>query len=456
MSRSPTPPHSIEAEQAVLGSLLIDSKVWPQIANQLTPQDFYRADHRAIFAAITTLADAAKPYDVVMVNQHLERAGELDQAGGFAYLSLLARTTPTTAHAKQYAEAVRDRALLRKLSDLARSLERRVNEFGEQTASDLTAWLQQVLMELQTRSRTGSGVVSSRDLARELIDDLDRRREKPSGLMVGLSDFDEITSGLEPGDLVVIAARPGMGKTALLMSIADYVSQQIPTVVFSAEMPKQQLMRRAVAKRTNVPQSRLRRAETLSDADWSAISSTLGTIADQHLWIDDTPLPSLSHIRAELIALKARSGLGLVTIDYVQLVKGTGNNRYEELRDVAYGLKALAKDLAVPIVVLAQLNRNVEARDQKRPNLSDLRDSGAIEEAADIVGMLYRESYYDRNFSMPNVLECRIEKNRNGERGLCLWHFSGEHSRVTVLEPAARAPYEHDLARRRRGSRDDL
>lgn len=415
-----SPPHSIESEQAVLGSLLVDPKVWPQIASQLAPQDFYRDDHRVIFSAIAALAEAAKAHDIVMVNQHLERTGELNQVGGFAYLGYLARNTPTSANAKQYAEIVRDRANRRKLSDLARTLERNVNDFRGESVAELIAEYQQALTELQTRSRTGNGLTSSRDLARELADDLDRRCETPLGLSVGLSDFDEITNGLEPGDLVVIAARPGMGKTALLVSIADYVSQHTPTVVFSAEMPKLQLMRRAVSKRTTVPQVRLRRAETLSDDDWTAISLTLGTMAEQDLWIDDTPLPSLSHIRAESVSLKACHGLGLVMIDYVQLVKGAGNNRYEELRDVAYGLKALAKDIAAPVVVLAQLNRNVETRDQKRPNLSDLRDSGAIEEAADIVGMLYRENYYDRDSSMPNVLECQIEKNRNGDRGTCL------------------------------------
>jgi replicative DNA helicase len=285
---------------------------------------------------------------------------------------------------------------------------------------------------------------------------MDSRRERSLGLSVGLSDFDAITGGLEPGDLVVIAARPGMGKSALLVSIADYTSEQVSTAVFSAEMPAQQPMRRAVAHRAGVSQHVLRRAEKLTDEDWAVITPALGSIAERRLWIDDTALLRLSHIRAECLALKARHGLGLVMVDYVQLVKGHGNNRYEELRDVAYGLKAMAKDMGVPIVVLAQLNRLVESRDKKRPQLSDLRDSGAIEESADIVGLLYSEGYYDSEFPMPHVLECRIEKNRNGARGQCLWHFCGEYSRVTVLDPGPRAQYLRYMTGQRRGASDDL
>jgi len=287
--------------------------------------------------------------------------------------------------------------------------------------------------------------------------DLERRRDAQVGLSIGLEDFDAITGGLEPGDLVVIAARPGMGKTSLLVTIEAEVAKGSPAAVFSAEMPAQQLTRWSVALLGRVSQTRLRHARELTDADWSAIWSAAASVGQLKLWIDDTPLPPLTHIRAEAFALKAQAGLGVILIDYVQLVAGAGANRYEQLRDVAYGLKALAKDLAVPVIVLAQLNRAVETRDRKRPHLSDLRDSGATEEAADIVGLLYAEGYYNSDFEMPDVLECAIAKNRNGERGECFWSFCGDHSRMTVLEDGPRAQYRRLRAvKQHRGGADDL
>jgi replicative DNA helicase len=312
---------------------------------------------------------------------------------------------------------------------------------------------QERLIGLQAQSRTGSGLVSSGQLAGEFIDDLDARRDRAAGLRIGLDNFDSLTNGLEPGDLVVVAGRPGMGKTALLVTIAEHVAREHSTAVFSAEMPARQLMRRCLSLVGNIPQGRFRRADLLTDEDWGVISPAAARIGNLRLWIDDTALPTLEHVRGECVALKAKGGLGLVLVDYVQLVKGSGKNRYEELRDVAYGLKALAKDLGVPVIVLAQLNRGVESRDDKRPHLSDLRDSGAIEEAADVIGLLYSESYYDPEFTMPYVLECRIDKHRNGERGELLWRFDGEHSRVSVLDPGARAQYLHHRAERSRPNR---
>jgi replicative DNA helicase len=289
-----------------------------------------------------------------------------------------------------------------------------------------------------------------------LIDDLDRRSEGAVGLQLELPDFDELTCGLEAGDLVVIAARPSMGKTALLVSVASTVSKATGVAVFSAEMPAQQLTRRCVALQAEIPQGLLRRAEHLKDEHWQKIDEAAGEIIRKKLWVDETPTPTLTHIRAETLALKAREPLGLVLVDYVQLVRGLGANRYEQLRDVAYGLKALAKELSAPIVLLAQLNRGVEAREHKRPHISDLRDSGAIEEAADIVGLLYSESYYDPAFAMPYVLECQLAKNRNGERGACLWRFDGALSRVIPLDTGAAAQYRRLCAKQHQRGGSDL
>lgn len=451
-------PHSIEAEQAVLGSLLSDDAAWARLMGKLEASDFFRPDHRVIFGAIAKLAAAGKEHDVITVSARLQASGELDEAGGMAYIGQLARDTATTANLETYADVVRERSMRRQLGRLAESIGRAATVSGkDQTAEDLVADAQRALGELQTRARTG-GLVSAHDLTVALLDDLERRREKPMGLATGLSDFDDFTCGLEPGDLVVLAGRPGMGKTALLGTIGLHASRDLPVAIFSAEMPSLQLMRRNVAQLGDVSQTSLRRAERLTDADWAAIAEAAGKISSRHLWIDDTALPTLAHVRAESIGLKLRAGsLGLVLVDYVQLVQGAGANRYEQLRDVAYGFKALAKQLSVPIVVLAQINRSVESRDGKRPYMSDLRDSGAIEEAADIIGMLYREGYYNPQFPMPYVLECNLVKVRNGEPGECLWHLAGERARVTVLEQGAQAQYRrHRAQQKQRGGGEDL
>jgi replicative DNA helicase len=454
--RLPLPAHSVEAEQALLGSLLIEPRAWPRISNRIEASDFYRNDHRILFAAIAALCSDRKAIDTVIVADHLEREGTLADAGGLSYIGRLARDTPTAANIESYADAVRERSSLRRLNKIGETIIGLTTDGDGRSAAELIASAQDDLHRLQTSARVGTGLVDARQLVNEFTDDLDARSDGSIGLRIGLPDFDDLTNGLEPGDLAVMPARPGIGKTALLVSIAGVTSQTTVTAVFSAEMPAQQLMRRCVALQAEIPQGLLRRPEKLTNDDWSKISKAAGTIAQRKLWIDDTGLPSLAHIRSETIALKSRASLGLVLVDYVQLVRAPGSNRYEQLRDVSYGLKALAKELAVPIIVLAQLNRGVEAREHKRPHISDIRDSGAIEEAADIVGLLYSEGYYDREFSMPYVMECAIEKNRNGERGLCLWRFDGAYSRVSPLDTGATAQYRRLLSKPQQRAKADL
>jgi replicative DNA helicase len=454
--RLSVPPQSTEAEQSILGALLIDQQAWARVADVISADDFYRPDHRTIFAAIASLKEQRRATDAVTVADFLERQGTLSDAGGLAYLATLAKDTPSSGNIESYASAVRERSALRRLKAISESIAKAVSAGDGRSAAELVADAQAQLQRLQARSRTGKGLVQWGELVGEFVDDLDKRSSGPTGLCVGLPDFDELTCGLEAGDLVVIAARPGMGKTALMVSIASTVSQTKGVAVFSAEMPSKQLVRRCVAFQSEIPQGLLRHAERLTDEHWVKISEATGGLADRRLWIDDTATPAINHIRAETIALKSREPLGLVLVDYVQLVTGHGANRYEQLREVSYGLKALAKDLAVPIVVLAQLNRGVESREHKRPQISDLRDSGAIEEAADIVGLLYSEGYYNSEFGMPYVLECAVQKNRNGERGECLWHFAGAYSRVSPLTDGARAQYHRIRAESRRSRNSDL
>ncbi|MGA7537879.1 MAG: replicative DNA helicase [Steroidobacteraceae bacterium] len=447
----PLPPHSVEAEQSVLGSLLMDgTKVWPLVAPILKAEDFYRADHRLIFSTIAELQGG----DAVTVNARLERQKRSEEAGGFAYLSRLMRETSSAANAEQYARVVRERAQLRGLAEIGRRLEEGATEHGS-SAEQLAADLARQLTRLRGR-QDGTGLVCAGDLAKALIDDLDARREGPCGLQTGLADFDLLTGGLEPGELTIIAGRPGTGKTSLLVTMAGHVSRNDPVAVFSAEMPALQLARRCTALFGSISQTKLRQPKKLTDDDWVRVSDGVSRFGERKLWIDDRQLPPIEHIRAECIGHKARHGLSLVMIDYCQLVAGHGANRYEQLREVAYGAKALAKELSCPVVMLAQINRGVESREDRRPRLSDLRDSGSIEEAADIVGLLYCEGYYNQDFDMPNVLECAIEKHRNGERGQCLWHFAGEFSRMTALEDTSRSSYRLALRSKRKGSPNDL
>jgi replicative DNA helicase len=434
-----TLPHSIDAEQAVLGGLFLHPKSWTRIAT-LRAEHFYRPDHRLIFTAIIDFASNGRGFDTVIIEEELKRRRQLEAVGGLAYLITLQRDTPGVANLEIYADTIRGYALQRRLLSLGEQLIRDAVTPGE-SGVEILARTQETLIAMRAASRVGGGLVDSPTTAAKVIENMDNQSERHHGLHIGLKDFDQLTCGIEPGDLTVFAARPAVGKTSLLVTIASHVSLTHTVGVFSAEMPSLQLVRRCVALLSNVSQGKLRRADQLTDEDWVAITPAAAQFAERRLWIDETSSPSLSHIRAECLSLKARAGLGLVLVDYLQLIRGDGANRYEQMRDVAYGLKALAKDLNVPVIALAQLNRQVESRESKRGNASDVRDSGAIEEACDLLGMLYSHATYDADFSMPDVIECNIVKHRNGERGQCLWSLDGAHSRVTVLDAGDRAQY---------------
>nr|PZN19531.1 MAG: replicative DNA helicase [Pseudomonadota bacterium] len=453
VERLPTALHSLDAEQAVLGSILLEPQAWALIAGKVTDADFYRPEHRILFAAIARRAFAGESIEPIAVLEDLDRAGQLAKCGGRDYIASLIERVVSPKNVEAYAAVVRDYSTLRRLRRTGEEIVRLVDKQGTRSAADLVADASRMVAALTERARTAYGLIDAETLAREFFDDLDRRRDGDTGLMLGLPDFDRLTNGLEAGDLVVLAGRPGMGKTALLVSIAAHVSRDRGVAVFSAEMPKEQLMRRCVSLLATVDQARLRRASMLTDDEWAAVGEAIVKIGRRHLWIDEYPSPPLAHIRAESLALASRVELALVMVDYAQLVRGEGHNRYEQLRDVAYGLKDLAKELRVPVIALAQLNRDVERREDKRPRMADLRDSGAIEEAADIIGLLYREGYYDPSFHMPYVLECQIEKNRNGELGECLWHFSGPYSRVFTLDRISAEDYRRERAQRGRAAR---
>jgi replicative DNA helicase len=378
-----TPPHSIEAEQAVLGGLMLDASAWDNVADVVRAPDFYRPDHRTIFDAIGALAGNGKPCDVVTVSEQLERLGELEAAGGLAYLGTLARDTPTAANVRAYADIVRERSLLRQLisagSDIASSV---FNNEGE-TARELVDKAEQKVFEIAEAGFRGrDGAVAVRTLLPGLIDKIDEWHTNPDsmrGLPTGFADFDKLTGGLRPGDLVVVAGRPSMGKSTLAVNMAEYAAVnpniRSSVAIFTMEMPSDQILTRMLSSVGGVPLNGIRSGR-ISDDDWTRITGATSQLSDAKIFIDETPALTPTDLRARARRIKREHGLNLVVVDYMQLmqVPGTKENRATEIAEISRGLKALAKELAIPVIALSQLNRSVEQREHKKPVMSDLRE----------------------------------------------------------------------------------
>lgn len=380
---APTPPHSIEAEQAVLGGLLLDPVAWDNVADTVTREDFYRPDHQLIFEAIGMLAGEGKPCDVVTVSQQLERTGQLEAAGGLAYLSSVARDTPSAANVRAYADIVRERSLLRQLiragTDIAAAAFRNEGE----TARDLVDRAEQRVFEIAEGSfRRREGAVSVRSLLPGVIDQIDEWHNNPDqlrGLPTGFTDFDKLTGGLRPGDLVIVAGRPSMGKSTLAVNMAEYAAVnpaiRASVAIFTMEMPSEQVITRMLASIGGVPLNSLRSGK-ISDEDWVRITSATSQLSEAKIFVDETPALNPTELRARARRVKREHGLSLIVVDYMQLmqVPGTVENRATEIAEISRGLKALAKELSVPVIALSQLNRGVEQREHKKPVMSDLRE----------------------------------------------------------------------------------
>ena len=380
---APAPPHSVEAEQSLLGGLLLDAVAWDNVADAVTREDFYRPDHQLVFDAIATLAGEGKPCDVVTVSQELERTGKLENAGGLAYLSSIARDTPSAANVRAYADIVRERSLLRQLiragTDIATAV---FNSEGE-TARDLVDRAEQRVFEIAEGSfRRREGAVSVRTLLPGVIDQIDEWHNNPDklrGLPTGFADFDKITGGLRPGDLVIVAGRPSMGKTTLAVNMAEYAAVHPGTrasvAIFSMEMPSEQVIMRMLSSIGGVPLNSLRSGK-ISDEDWVRITSATSQLSEAKIYVDETPALNPTELRARARRVKREHGLSLIVVDYLQLmqVPGTKENRATEIAEISRGLKALAKELQVPVIALSQLNRAVEQREHKKPVMSDLRE----------------------------------------------------------------------------------
>ena len=441
-----TPPHSIEAEQAVLGGLLLDATAWDQVGDGVSAEDFYRPDHRLIFEAIGALVAESRPCDVVTVSEHLERRGQLEQAGGLAYLGTLARDTPTAANVRAYAQIVHERALLRGLISAGTAIASSVFNDEGLSARDLVNQAEQRVFEIAERgARRTDGAQSVRAMLPGLIDKIDEWHSNPDklrGIATGFADFDSKTGGLRGGDLVIVAGRPSMGKTTLAINMAENVALASETrgsvLVFSMEMPSEQLMTRMLSSVGGVPLHNIRSGR-INDEEWVRVTSATSQLAEARIFIDETPGLAPMELRTRARRVKREHGLDLVVVDYLQLMQVPGNkeNRATEISEISRGLKALAKELNVPVIALSQLNRSVEQRENKKPVMSDLRESGAIEQDADMILFIYREEVYDKNTPRKGQADIDLAKHRNGETGYFTLTFQGQFTRFQNFIPDA-------------------
>ncbi len=422
------PPHSMEAESSVLGGLLLDNKSWEQVADLLSEGVFYRYEHRQVYLAIQALINATRPADVITVYEHLQSIGKAEEVGGLGYLNALAQYVPSASNIRRYAEIVRERAILRKL--VTASDEIATNAFntqGKPVPQILDEAEQKIFHIGEEGSRLKQGFQSMDQLAVILLDRVNQMADSPNditGVPSGFVDFDKMTSGMQAGDLIVLAARPSMGKTALAINIAEHVAlnEGLPVAVFSMEMGASQLAIRIVGSIGRIDQQRLRTGK-LNQEEWPRLAEAIEKLRNVSLHIDETPSLTPMELRANARRLARTCGkLGLIVVDYLQLMSGNtssnnGDNRATEIGEISRGLKMLAKELQCPVIALSQLNRSVETRTDKRPMMSDLRESGAIEQDADVIMFIYRDDYYNKDSKEPGVAEIIIGKHRNGPTG---------------------------------------
>jgi replicative DNA helicase len=438
------PPHSIEAESSVLGGLLLDNGAWDRVGDLLANSDFYRHEHQLIYGAIGALVNASKPADVVTVFEHLQSQGKADAAGGLLYLNSLAQYVPSAANVRRYAEIVRERAILRKLVAASDEIATKAfNTQGQPVASILDEAEQKIFQIGEQGSRMNNGFQDMGSLVVALLDRVEEMSRNPNditGVPTGFVDLDRKTSGLQAGDLIILAARPSMGKTALAINIAEHVAlhEELPVAVFSMEMGAAQLAVRMVGSIGRIDQTRLRTGR-LTEDEWPRLTEAIERLRGVSLHIDETPGLTVSELRANARRLARQCGkLGLIVVDYLQLMSVSSGmsdeNRATAVGEISRGLKMLAKELQCPVIALSQLSRGVEARTDKRPMMSDLRESGAIEQDADVIMFIYRDEYYTKEASKdPGVAEVIISKQRNGPTGTTKLAFVAQHTKFENL-----------------------
>ena len=422
------PPHSIEAESSVLGGLLLDNSAWDRVGDLLTDRDFYRYEHRLVFTAIGALVNASKPADVITVFEQLQNQGKAEEIGGLAYLNSLAQYVPSAGNIRRYAEIVRERSVLRKLVTASDEISTNAfNPKGRPVAAILDEAEQKIFNIGEEGARNKQGFQAMDTLVVDLLDRVQEMADNPNdvtGVPTGFYDLDRMTAGFQAGDLIVLAARPSMGKTALAINIAEHVAlnEGLPVAVFSMEMGAAQLAVRIVGSIGRIDQGHLRTGK-LTDEEWPRLTEAIEKLRTISLHIDESAGLTSSELRANARRLSRQCGkLGLIVVDYLQLMSGSssdGENRATELGEISRGLKMLARELQCPVIALSQLNRSVEQRPDKRPMMSDLRESGAIEQDADIIMFIYRDEYYTKDACKePGVAEVIIAKQRNGPTGV--------------------------------------
>ncbi|TDR79774.1 primary replicative DNA helicase [Paludibacterium purpuratum] len=436
-----TPPHSMEAEQSVLGGLLLDNSAWDKIADIVSDADFYRHNHRLIYQHVARLVEQSRPADVVTVAESLDKSAELGDVGGLAYIASLAQNTPSAANIRRYAEIVRERSVMRQLAAVGAEIaESAYNPQGRDVAQLLDEAEGKVFKIAESTAKSKQGFLEMPGLLKEVVERIDMlySRDNPdevTGVPTGFVDLDARTSGLQPGDLVIVAGRPSMGKTAFSMNIAEHVAVEVrkPVAVFSMEMGGTQLVMRMLGSVGRLDQHILRTGR-LGDEDWQKLTFAIGKLSEAPMYIDETPALTALEVRARARRLARQHGgeLGLIVIDYLQLMSGSGRNgenRASELGEISRSMKGLAKELKVPLIALSQLSRSVEQRPNKRPMMSDLRESGAIEQDADIILFMYRDEYYNPDSPDKGLAEAIIGKHRNGPTGTVRLAFVGQYAK---------------------------
>jgi replicative DNA helicase len=433
------PPHSVEAEQSVLGGLLLDNSAFDRIADVVTESDFYRDDHRRIWRHVARLIERGKPADVVTVEESIKESEDRDRTGGLAYLGALAQNTPSAHNIKRYAEIVRERSIMRKLVQVGAEIsDAALNPQGREVGQLLDEAESRVFEIAEAGARGRQGFVPIQPLLTQVMEKVDLlyHQDNPSditGIPTGYLDLDRMTSGLQPGDLIIVAGRPSMGKTALALNIAEHVAidNGLPVAIFSMEMSGSQLAMRMLGSVGRLDQHKLRTGQ-LSDSDWHRLTTSVGKLHDAPIHVDESAALNPLEVRARARRLHRQYGkLGLIVVDYLQLMSVTseGENRATELSEISRSMKALAKELNVPVVALSQLNRALEARPDKRPVMSDLRESGALEQDADLILFIYRDEVYNKDTAERGKAEIIIGKQRNGPIGTIALTFIGEHTR---------------------------
>ncbi|MCG8439254.1 MAG: replicative DNA helicase [Pseudomonadales bacterium] len=436
------PPNSVEAEQAILGGLLLNNSAWDDVAERVGARDFYRKAHRQIFEVIAQLVEEENPCDLVTVSQALTQLGQLDDIGGMTYLSELARNTPSAANITAYAEIVRERSILRQLINVSHDVaESAFNTEGRKSLEILDK-AESAIFEIAEQQKKGSGPQDIKSVLKKTVDRIDelyKNKSAITGVTTGFDELDKMTGGLQPADMVVIAGRPSMGKTTFAMNLCENVAIKAgkPVLVFSMEMPAESIVMRMLASLGRINQTAVRSGQLEKD-DWPRVTSAIHMLSEQKFFIDDTPAlsPLEMRARARRVARECGGELGAIMVDYLQLMQVPGvDNRVNEISEISRSLKGLAKELNCPVLALSQLNRSLEQRPNKRPVMSDLRESGAIEQDADLITFLYRDEVYNKETNEKGVAEVIIGKQRNGPIGTVRLAFLGQYSRFDDLAP---------------------